>query len=134
MRELIDDAAARPLTLMLIDVDKFKGINDEFGHQVGDAALQDVAKAMRRTARGEDFVARLGGDEFVALLPRTSVTDAESLAQRLRQLIATESSPHFTISIGIKDCTDDPRSSMLAADIGLYRAKSRGRDTVFVSG
>jgi diguanylate cyclase (GGDEF)-like protein len=133
MRELIDDPAARPLSLMLIDLDSFKGINDEFGHQVGDAALQEVARAMRRGARSDDFLARLGGDEFVVLLPRTSTVDAESLAQRLREIVAIESSPHFTLSIGIKDCTDDPRSSMLAADIGLYRAKSRGRDTVFVS-
>ena len=133
MRELIDDPAARPLSLMLIDLDSFKSINDEFGHQVGDAALQEVARAMRRAARSDDFLARLGGDEFVALLPRTSTTDTENLAQRLREAVATESSPHFTLSVGIKDCTYDPRSSMLAADIGLYRAKSRGRNTVFVS-
>lgn len=133
MRELVDDPAVRPLSLVLVDLDNFKSINDGFGHQVGDTALQQVAEAMRRTARSDDVLARLGGDEFVALLPRTSIDDAESFAQRLRDAVATESSPHFTISIGIKDCTDDPRSSMLAADIGLYRAKSRGRDTVFVS-
>jgi diguanylate cyclase (GGDEF)-like protein len=132
IRELIDDPASRPLTLILIDLDNFKRINDEFGHQIGDTALQEVASGMRRTARNDDFLARLGGDEFVALLPRTSITDAERLAQRLREIVATESSPNFTISIGIKDCTDNPRSSMLAADISLYRAKSLGRDTIFI--
>ena len=133
IRELIAYPAARPLSLLLIDLDGFKGINDEYGHQVGDAALQQVARAMRAAARADDFVARLGGDEFVVLAPRASRADAQGLAERVRETIAAESSPHFTVSIGIKECTGDPRASMLAADIGLYRAKSRGRDTVFVS-
>ena len=132
-RELLGDPASRPLSLLLVDLDGFKGINDEFGHQVGDAALQGVAGAMRRAARNDDFIARLGGDEFVVLVPRASLADAEALAERIRATVAAESSPHLTVSIGIKACTDNPRSSMLAADIGLYRAKSRGRDTVYVS-
>ena len=133
MREFIDDPAVRPLSLILIDVDNFKAINDAFGHQAGDGALQQVAVKMRRATRTADFLARLGGDEFAALLPRTALPDAKQIAERLRKLIATESSPSFTVSIGIKDCTDNPRGTMLAADIGLYRAKSLGRDTVFVS-
>jgi MerR family transcriptional regulator, light-induced transcriptional regulator len=133
MRQLIDDPAERPLSLMLIDLDDFKTINDHFGHQIGDAALQQVASALRRASRSDDFIARLGGDEFIVLLPRTPPAEAEHLAERIRAIIATESSPHFTLSIGIKQCTGDLRSSMLAADIGLYRAKSRGRDTVVVS-
>jgi diguanylate cyclase (GGDEF)-like protein len=133
IRELIADPASRPLSLLLIDLDGFKGINDEFGHQVGDAALQKVAGAMRRAARASDFVARLGGDEFVVLVPHASRADAARLAERIRETIAAESAPHFTVSIGLKECTDDPRSSMLAADIGLYRAKSRGRNTVFAN-
>jgi len=133
IRELIADPAAQPLALLLIDLDSFKAINDDYGHQAGDAALQKVAVAMRGAVRADDFVARLGGDEFVVLVPHATPADAAELAERIRATIAAESSPHFTVSIGIKECSGDPRASMLAADIGLYRAKSRGRDTIFVS-
>ena len=70
LRELIADPGAQPLSLLLIDLDGFKAINDEYGHQAGDVALQEVAGAMCRAARTDDFVARLGGDEFVVLVPR----------------------------------------------------------------
>ncbi len=84
MREFIEDPSTRPLSLVLIDVDNFKAINDAFGHQAGDGALQQVAAKMRQATRKADVLARLGGDEFAVLLPRTSLTDARRLAERLR--------------------------------------------------
>jgi diguanylate cyclase (GGDEF)-like protein len=129
----------RPLSLVMLDIDHFKRINDQFGHAVGDAALQHVAAALRRTARAADTSGRLGGEEFALLLPETGVEAAAVLAERLRRDVAAAAVPangatlRLTCSFGVAQfggaaATLD--ALLGAADAALYRAKEEGRDRV----
>ncbi len=128
--ELIGDISMLPLAMLMLDVDSFKEVNDVHGHQVGDAALQQVAKSVEHELRVDDFAARLGGDEFVVLLPSTPLDQATAVAERIRAAIEHEAEPPFTVSIGVMECGDDVRASILAADTSLYRAKGNGRNAV----
>jgi len=127
----------RPLSLLIIDVDRFKSINDQFGHAAGDRAIAHVADILREGRRSSDIVARLGGDEFAILLPETDLAHATSLAERLRRQI--EESPvvddgrlvPITISLGAAEATLSMAGIhvlMKAADQSLYEAKSAGRN------
>ncbi len=91
------------LSLLLIDVDKFKKYNDSFGHQAGDLALQSIAKLLRSSSRSSDFVARFGGEEFSIILPATDCEGASVLAERMRKTVTNASFTHqnITISIGV---------------------------------
>lgn len=129
----------RPLSLVMLDLDHFKSVNDTLGHGIGDTALRRVAQIMRRTSRANDLPARIGGEEFAMLLPATSLADASDFAEKLRAKIATTpiqvgSSPtiYVTVSIGISalDNHADLSSMMRAADQALYVAKERGRNKV----
>ncbi len=82
----------RPLSLVLIDTDRFKSINDRFGHPIGDVILRDVARVLSDNARKADIVARIGGEEFVVLMPEATEELAAQAAERMRQ--ALEASPH----------------------------------------
>lgn len=123
----------RPLTLMLLDGDRFKEVNDQRGHAVGDSALEAAAHTLRDGTRQYDFVARLGGDEFVILLPETAAGDAEKVAQRLQAALAagvTAAFPPLTFSIGV--ATFGPgrwnvADCLAEADRLLYSAKQAGR-------
>ena len=126
-----------PLSLLLLDVDHFKGFNDTFGHQAGDEVLRCVGRIMEAQARLCDFVARYGGEEFVILLAGTPEDEARHVAQRVCDAIA--SGPWHqravTTSIGISTLTDsapDPEGTNLlaAADAALYAAKRAGRNRV----
>lgn len=122
-----------PLSLLMVDVDLFKGYNDEFGHVAGDAALVKVADVLRRAARASDTVARYGGEEFVVLLPHTDGPQALLAAERLRAALAEDPTPHrpLTVSVGIAFLKDEMQSAtelIQSADRGLYRAKYAGRD------
>jgi diguanylate cyclase (GGDEF)-like protein/PAS domain S-box-containing protein len=129
----------RHLSLLLIDADHFKRINDEYGHATGDAALRHLAAALGTGLRGLDVVARLGGEEFVALLPGTDIDDAETLAMRLCERIA-RSSLHVdgreircTVSIGVATMTTelhDVDGLLQRADRAMYAAKNAGRNRV----
>jgi len=99
-----------PVSLMMIDIDHFKQINDTYGHAMGDVVLQSLARTMKNSLREMDVIARLGGEEFVILLPQTSLGQATELAQRLRLKIENESVSNsqgadikFTVSIGIDE-------------------------------
>jgi diguanylate cyclase (GGDEF)-like protein/PAS domain S-box-containing protein len=131
----------KPLSLMMIDIDKFKNINDTYGHKNGDIVIQTLATIMLKNTRASDIVARIGGEEFVILLPNTSTDDAVILADKLRKKVEKHSIQleghkeiHITISIGVdkvlveEEVTVD--KALARADEALYRAKQSGRNNV----
>ncbi len=128
----------RPLALLMLDLDRFKQINDHHGHPAGDAVLIELARRMRAEVREVDTVARYGGEEFVIVLPETDAGGAASTAERLRQSI--RSTPfevegvalHVTASIGVAvfpEHGDNPSHLLRSTDDALYVAKADGRDT-----
>ncbi len=124
-----------PATLLTLDIDHFKNINDTFGHQVGDGVLVGVAQVLVRRLRSTDQIFRMGGEEFAIVLPDTHAEPAHHVAQLLRSTIAGENlidSYQVTISVGVaKLCPKDTPETWLArADRCLYDAKERGRNRV----
>ncbi len=125
-------------TLLMMDLDLFKNVNDRLGHPRGDEALKAVAGVLRANARAADFVARYGGEEFVMILPGTAVKQAASLAERIAQgvrevTLDVPDPPKLSISIGMADfpaCGRDRESLIAAADAALLFAKRSGRDMV----
>lgn len=123
--------------LMIVDIDKFKDVNDTYGHDTGDIVLKAVAKALTHNIRSTDTVARWGGEEFIILTPDTDLESAKVLANKIRVHIAEiefEECRSITISIGIADLEehDDFNSWFDKADRALYRAKETGRDRVVI--
>jgi diguanylate cyclase (GGDEF)-like protein len=129
---------ATPLSLLVLDVDHFKQVNDTYGHQTGDAVLREVADALVSNTKNYDVAARYGGDEFVVLLPGCSRDDALRVAERVRHGIARAvGEAPVTISAGVASVPEnatDPERLMAAADAALYDAKRTGRDRVAGSG
>jgi diguanylate cyclase (GGDEF)-like protein len=127
-----------PLSLLVLDVDHFKQVNDTYGHQTGDGVLREVADALVANTKNFDVAARYGGDEFVVLLPGCSRDDALRVAERVRNSIARAvGEAPVTISAGIAtvpDNANDAERLMAAADAALYDAKRTGRDRVTSSG
>jgi len=126
------------VSLLLLDVDHLKEINDRAGHEAGDNALIFVADTLRKVCRVTDLPARYGGDEFLVLLPATNAERAVELAERLRAVMASASTnPGVTVSIGIADVAhaEAARAEALfeAADAALYAAKKAGRDRVIIA-
>lgn len=123
----------QPLSVLFIDVDWLKHINDRGGHSVGDDALKSVAEAIRSSCRAADLAARFGGDEYLVLASSTGA-DAVSLAERIRAAVKRLSNDALTVSIGVAefDGTQHKDASMLcqAADDALYEAKKQGRNRV----
>lgn len=133
------DEAPDGTGLLLVDIDRFKLINDTFGHPVGDAVLTHLGELMRAAVRRGDTVARFGGDELAVLLPNTSAGDAFRRAEELRLTIRETplwhegSEVQFTVSVGVAHMPvghPDLQGLYIAADQALYRAKHRGRDRV----
>jgi diguanylate cyclase (GGDEF)-like protein len=130
------------LSLLIIDIDKFKSFNDCFGHVLGDKVLKQVADMLTMTSRRMDTVARLGGDEFVVLLPDCSLDAATETAERCRSAIAGSPVSHEgrehapTVSIGVCEAQndDDNISLIKRADSALYAAKDAGRNCCFRHG
>jgi len=127
-----------PLSVLLLDIDTFKSINDTYGHDVGDSVLRDLAKTLLRSLREVDVVARVGGEEFAVLLPGTNIEMARPLAERLieqvRQMTFESSGTTFgmTVSIGVASCRSSGANTfdalLKAADVALYEAKQSGRN------
>lgn len=131
-------ATGRPLSLLTVDLDRFKVINDTYGHPVGDEVLREVARRATELVRPDDLLARLGGEEFVVLLPDTPTVAATAVGERLRassrRAIPTSAGPvKVTMSIGVVTLAAGEETLgalMRRADHALYAAKSRGRDCV----
>jgi two-component system cell cycle response regulator len=125
-----------PVSLLVVDIDRFKSINDTHGHGVGDNVLSQVAALLKRSSRGEDVVARFGGEEFVLLLPHCNLEDATRKAESLRQAVELlePSGIHVSVSIGVAGQVGAAVHSFddlfTRADRALYAAKSRGRNAV----
>jgi diguanylate cyclase (GGDEF)-like protein len=125
----------RPLSLLMMDVDQFKSINDLFGHVVGDRVLTAIAGLLRANARSFDLDSRLGGDEFALLLPDTRTAEAIEVAERIRHDLAAVVEVPVTLSIGVSslDVTRPTIEQMINdADVALYGVKRSGRDAVAV--
>ena len=129
----------RPVSLVVLDLDHFKAVNDTYGHAAGDAVLKATADVIRHTVRDADFPFRYGGEELVVVLPETMRQEAREVAERIRR--AVESRPvswndltiHVTASIGVSscpECVDDPDALMRSADAALYQSKEEGRNRV----
>lgn len=136
----------QPLACVLLDVDRFKGLNDQEGHASGDAALRKVAKALQAAGRRPaDLAARYGGEEFAVLLPNTSLSGAQAVAEGICRHIealqipneASDVSSYVTVSSGVAAFVPNPAFSpsllMAAADKCLYEAKNQGRNCVHAS-
>jgi diguanylate cyclase (GGDEF)-like protein len=127
---------SRPLALLYLDLDDFKAVNDQHGHQIGDAVLRLVADATRRAVRQSDIIGRLGGDEFGVLMPETEGAVAEAAATRLATDIRTvfHGTPSVTASIGLVSTTNDATTGaeelLRRADRAMYEAKRTGKDRV----
>ncbi|MCA8996103.1 MAG: diguanylate cyclase [Planctomycetaceae bacterium] len=123
------------LSCVMVDVDKFKSINDNHGHAVGDEVLKKVAHCLMKTARDSDIVCRYGGEEFAILMPRTGIHDANFGAERFRLAIAALEFPELTVtaSLGVSALSenpDSPQELLDQADKCLYYAKRNGRNQV----
>ncbi len=117
-----------PFSLAVVDIDRFKDLNDQQGHLHGDEALRSLAELLVGTVRTVDIVARYGGDEFVVVMPQTDPAGAGTLAERLREQVA-RTMPFF-VSVGVATSgeADTPESLFQRADSALYRSKSDGRN------
>lgn len=129
----------RTLSVMMIDIDHFKNINDTFGHTVGDLALREIATRIKKTVRTIDIVARFGGEEFIVLMPETSLDEACQVAERVRHSVSNipienEAGPVLTtLSIGVAEIHEQSMNMdqlIKCADQALYEAKAAGRDRV----
>ncbi len=139
-RSQSEEDSERPLSVIMMDLDHFKGFNDNYGHLAGDRALYSIATSLTEHLRPEDTITRYGGEEFLAVLPGSDLKDASYVAERLRiaveetQLFAIEGEklPPLTLSLGIAQMQKDDRQDDLigAADKALYRAKYGGRNRV----
>jgi diguanylate cyclase (GGDEF)-like protein len=125
-----------PFSLLMIDIDSFKDVNDTFGHDAGDDAIRRLSKVLCEGTRGIDLAARIGGEEFAVLLAETSKEGGFEVAERLRTAIKVLEIPtarHITASFGVAECPTDAQTAagvLKAADVALYEAKRNGRDRV----
>ncbi|MDR9826294.1 sensor domain-containing diguanylate cyclase [Vibrio sp. FNV 38] len=120
----------QPSCLALIDIDHFKRINDEKGHDEGDRTIRVVGKLLINSLRTTDFVARIGGEEFALLMPHTTLEEAHKVLDRLLDDVSSSNDIEVTISAGYTDITGNKERSYKWADIALYRSKSNGRNRV----
>ena len=130
----------RPLSILLLDVDHFKSVNDLHGHAAGDRVLRRVAELLRQDLRQSDIAVRWGGEEFLVVLDNCDLAEAQRIAEKIRERIAQErldiDGTHFavTISVGVSQFSGDefPEQAISRADAGLYQAKNNGRNRVYV--
>jgi len=126
---------------MVIDVDKFKTVNDNFGHSVGDQVLRNLGQTLKKHIRSSDYVARYGGEEFVIILPSTDLNKTIKLAKKIKEVINNlkfelrkkSKTLKITCSFGIASFSEKASNTIdvfNAADQALYQAKKNGRDTI----
>lgn len=125
------------ITLVVVDIDRFKPINDNFGHATGDLVLREFAEMLQQWAAQQGFPARIGGEEFAVILPNCDVEQAASMTQHLLQQVRNHQWPHgaMTVSAGVAVAllNDSPRSLLARADKALYEAKNSGRDRLVIA-
>jgi diguanylate cyclase len=144
---LLDEAllasanSGSPTSLLVIDIDHFKGFNDAHGHVAGDSALRYVASCIKSNIKGNDTAARYGGEEFAVILPKTSIEHAMSLAERIRHLVNARhlvkkatgvDMGRISVSVGVTESVDGDSADSLIhrADMCMYAAKNAGRNRV----
>lgn len=126
----------RPFSLVLLDLDDFKQVNDTHGHEAGDVAIQSLARVLQQGTRGIDLAARVGGEEFAVILTETNLVGATEVAERLRLTLRATEIPiigHIAASFGVAECPSQgltARELVASADAALYEAKRQGRDRV----
>lgn len=125
------------VSLMLIDIDDFKKVNDTYGHQEGDRILDAIARTLMRVARGSDICCRYGGEEFAVILPLTDIHEAAAIANRLKMDLVQHlrGGQTVTVSVGVASCGKNTRTYqdlVAKADAALYEAKGRGKNRVVV--
>ncbi|BBW24645.1 cell signaling regulator (plasmid) [Enterobacter kobei] len=126
-------------SLIAIDIDHFKSINDRFGHDGGDSVLVNLSNLLRLLTRQKDIICRFGGEEFIIFVPDSSLEEASAVAERIRNLVAETPFPDglsITLSAGVaslSDCHADVASLLRQADLAMYEAKNAGRNRVCVS-
>jgi two-component system cell cycle response regulator len=141
LQTLFDRAVARrrPLSLMITDIDRFKAVNDTYGHDGGDEVLREFARRLRKNVRGIDLACRYGGEEFIVVMPDTDGEIAQKVAERVRAEIAdipfdiNGKKAAVTVSVGVsslKRGVDSVQDLLKRADVALYEAKSGGRNRV----
>lgn len=138
LREESDRAKryARPLCVIMVDIDRFKFINDDHGHEIGDNVLMEVVRVMEAEIREHDLVGRWGGEEFLVLMPETTTASAIPVMERLREAVArlrvriNDDSLSVTVSLGLSELRADENysSAINRADVALLRAKRNGRN------
>ena len=123
-----------PLSVIFLDIDHFKHINDTYGHRSGDGVLVELSSLMSQRLRESDILGRWGGEEFVIILPQTALKEAIGVAEKLRQMIESHRFDHgkATCSLGVAQMIEDDTDETLVhrADAMLYVAKSHGRNQV----
>ena len=120
-------------TVLMFDIDKFKEVNDRFGHVKGDIALKTLSSVTQNVIRDHDLLGRYGEDEFIILLPKLNLAEGKLVAERLLGKIQNTKDPHFTISVGISVYPEDGESVtelIQKADRGLYRSKEKGGNSI----
>ncbi len=132
--KLLEDNKVKTTSILMMDVDDFKMINDTFGHVVGDKVLVQIAKVIKSNLRGEDYVGRYGGEEFLVILRNTNLEKGLAIAERIREAVASvswEEDIVTSVSIGMLQCHEAETDELLAeADLLMYRAKSLGKNRV----
>lgn len=116
--------------LLMIDIDKFKAINDSLGHDEGDRMLKIVADAIVAAIRPNDCGARIGGDEFAVLLPKATLADASAIGDRIRESVSGAGESSLTVSVGVTPVSGDANKTLIAVDQAMYVAKAAGRNAV----
>jgi two-component system cell cycle response regulator len=142
MPSMLESAAHRgkAMSMMVLDIDHFKKVNDTYGHDAGDEVLKEFASRVRKTLRMADLVCRMGGEEFVVVMPETPLAIAHKVAERVRKVIEGAMFPinagaraiPITVSIGLSDRGADMASDAMfkRADRALYKSKNNGRNQV----
>ncbi len=139
--DLLQEREARPLAVLMVDIDHFKGFNDSFGHAVGDAVIRNVARTIGECIRSDDHAVRYGGEEFLVILPDASMEVAMAMAEKIRTKVGAlrlvrkrdnVALPALTVSLGVAALRDgeDAETVVIRADAALYQSKNGGRNRV----